>query len=103
MFNRMKQHGFTLIELLLTLIILAVLAAYALVKFTNLTSEARIASVESIASALSSTSTLFHLKANIQGVTDGAVEIEGNSVVIDNGYVSGHWSNAWRYALNIGL
>lgn len=80
------------------------LAANALGKFTTLSREARIASVTSIAGALSSTSTLFHLKESVQGVTDGSIVVEGNDVAIaiDSGYVCGHWNDAWRYALNIG-
>lgn len=83
MFNRPNQSGFTIIELLLVTVVLAVLSANALGKFTTLSREARIASVTSIAGALSSTSTLFHLKASVQGVTDGSIVVEGNDVAID--------------------
>jgi len=101
-YYRMKNKGFTLIELVIVIIILGILSATAIPKFVNLSSDARIASLEGIAGALSSTSLLVQLKAKVENVTDGSIAIDGDSVAVDNGYISGHWENAWRYALNIG-
>lgn len=98
----LKKQGFTLIELIIVIVILGIIAAVAAPKLVNLSRDARIASLQGIQGAMSSTSLLVHVKAQVEGVTDGNVEIDGTSVTVDNGYISGHWNNAWRYALNVG-
>jgi len=97
-----NKQGFTLIELVVVIVILGIIGAVSLPKFINLSSDARIASLQGIQGALSATSQLVELQARVDNVVDGSVEIEGNPVTVDNSFISGHWNNAWRYALNVG-
>lgn len=43
-----------------------------------------------------------YARSQIDNVIDGSVDIDGNAVVVDAGYISGHWNNAWRYAIELG-
>ena len=97
-----KTHGFTLIELVIVILILGILSATAVPKFLNLSSDARISSLKGIKGAVDSTSQLVYLKAKVENVVDGSIEIGGNSIEVTNGYISSFWDGAWRYALNIG-
>ena len=97
-----KKQGFTLIELVIVIIILGILSATAVPKFLNLSRDARIASLYGISGALASTSLIVEVKAKIENVVDGSIEMNGDTVTVDNGYISGHWNNAWRYALSVG-
>lgn len=101
-FIQAKQQGFTLIELVVVIIVFGILAAVAVPKFVNLKSEARISSLHAIEGALASASTLIEMKAKIDNIIDGSIEINGESVLVNDGYITGHWNNAWRYALDIG-
>lgn len=96
------QEGFTLIELLMVIVILSVLAAVALAKFTDLSRDARIATIHSIEGALSTAANLVYMKSNIENITDGAVIINGNNVLVNDGYITGHWNKAWTHVLELG-
>lgn len=97
-----KNQGFTLIELVIVIVILGVLSATVVPKFVDLSRDARIATLQGIKAALSSTSMLVQLQSKVENIVDGSIEMNGDTVTVDNGYISGHWNNAWRYALNIG-
>lgn len=97
-----NQQGYTLIELVIVIIILGIIAATAIPKFIQLKKDARISSLQGIEAALISTSILFEMKAKIENASDGSIEINGHSVLINDGYITGHWNNSWRYALDIG-
>lgn len=97
-----KQQGFTLIELVIVIVILGIISATAIPRFVDLSRDARIATLNGIRGALAATSQLVALKAKVEGVENGSIEIDGNAVTVDNGYISGHWNNAWRYALHVG-
>ncbi|WP_166738821.1 type II secretion system protein [Psychromonas algarum] len=96
------QNGFTLIELVIVIVILAVLASTAFAKFNNLATEARIATVHAMQGAMSSTASLVQMKLNIENVKDGFITLNGNPIAVNDGYITGHWNNAWRYALDVG-
>lgn len=97
-----KKQGFTLIELVIVIVVLGVLSAVAVPKFLNISQDARIASLNNIRGALNSTSLLTSIKAKIEDVEDGSIEVNGETVTIESGYISGHWNNAWKYALDVG-
>lgn len=100
--KKSQQSGFTLIELVIVIVILATLSATALSKFLDLATDARIETIQAMKGALSSTASLVYMKSNIDNVTDGFVKVNGNDVAVNDGYITGHWNNAWRYALEIG-
>lgn len=98
----LKQQGFTLIELVIVIVVLGILATVAAPKFINLSKDARISTLQKIQAALSSTSLLVEMKAKIEGIEDGSIGVGDNQVLVNNFYITGHWNNAWRHALDIG-
>lgn len=98
-----KQKGFTLVELIIVIVILAIMSSVAVATFAPLSRDARIASLMGIKGALSSTSQLIEVKATLEGINYGNVEVNDQAVAVVNGYISGSWNNAWRYALDIGI
>lgn len=94
--------GFTIVELVVVIALLAILASVAVPQFINLGSDARRASIEGVQGAMASTSTMVAAKAIIEGVEDGWITADGNRIKVTEGFIAGHWNNAWRYALNIG-
>lgn len=98
----LKKQGFTLIELIIVVIIIGLLSASAAAKFVSLSRDARIANVEAIRGALNSTALLVELKAKVENVYDGDIDIDGYSVAISDGYIAGIWDSAWRHTLDIG-
>lgn len=87
---------------MIVILILGILSAVAVPKFANLNRDARIAALEGIEAAMASTSLLVEMKAKIEGVENGDIEIQGQKVLVNNAYITGHWNNAWRHALHIG-
>ena len=97
-----KNRGFTLIELIIVVVIIGILSAGAAAKYVSMSRDANIASLHAIKGALSSTSLLVELKARLEEVTEGDIEVNGHSVNISNRYIAGVWNNAWRHSLDIG-
>jgi len=77
------QKGFTLIELVVVITILGILAAFAFPRFAALEVEARKATINGLAGSIRSAASLAH---SMDLVTTGGVSMEGNTILMDNGY-----------------
>ena len=102
MHRNREIKGFTLIELVVVIVILGILSAIAAPKFINLTSDANAAVIKATSGAMKAASDLIHQKSVIHNIENGLVVVDGNNITIESGYISGHWNNAWRYAIEIG-
>ncbi|MGB1322298.1 MAG: prepilin-type N-terminal cleavage/methylation domain-containing protein [Vibrio gallaecicus] len=116
MWNRNK--GFTLIELIVAIVILAIIAVVALPRVLGITSDARTAIMESVSIAMRDSADQIRIQtflpdtpkvlnvneSNFRGTTVYDVTIEELNTTLKtyNGYVDGHWNNAWRKILNVG-
>ncbi len=81
------QKGFTLIELVVVITILGILAAFAFPRFAALEVEARIAATEGLGGGIRGASSLAHSMFLVNG--GAAVTMEGNTIVMANGYPDG--------------
>ena len=79
------QKGFTLIELVVVITILGILAAFAFPRFASLEVEARAATVDGLAGSVRAGNALAH-SMDLVGAT---VVMEGNTILMVNGYPSG--------------
>jgi len=85
---RTSQAGFTLIELVVVIVILGILAATAMPKLSDLGDDARVASVKAARGALASVSAMTHARSLLSGSKNAAVDLEGHSVAMVQGYPS---------------
>ena len=76
------QKGFTLIELVVVITILGILAAFAFPRFAALEVEARKATINGLAGSVRAAASLAH-SLDLVGA---AVNMEGNTIVMVNGY-----------------
>lgn len=81
-----QQSGFTLIELVMVIVIIGVLAAFALPRFANLTGDAKAATLNGAAGSIRSAAAIAHSAFLAEGLTNGAVVLEGQNVAMANGY-----------------
>lgn len=90
----MNQKGFTLIELIIVIIILGILAAIVIPKFVDLQDDARLSVMRSEAAAINAGLYLVHMKAIIDPIVDGKLDINGQSITIDPVTMYPSFSNA---------
>ncbi|OBT17476.1 hypothetical protein A9264_01120 [Vibrio sp. UCD-FRSSP16_10] len=83
---------------------MVILAVVAIPKFIRLSTDARINTMTMVASAMRASADQVLFKAQIQGVTNGTVNLPsiGKTVTVYNGHVAGHWRDAWQHILDIG-
>lgn len=85
--TKSTAHGFTLIELVVVIVILGILAAFAVPRFMNMQGEAQAATVKNLGGALASAAAMAKAKCQAQTCgSAGTVVIEGQNVVMANGY-----------------
>lgn len=93
-----KTSGFTLIELIIVIVILGILAVTAAPRFIDISSDARIATLEGMLAAIRGGTNLAAAKAQIEGIKDGPMVVNGDTVQIAGGFPTAQW-NATFYAL----
>lgn len=97
-----KKQGFTVLELLVAVAIIAILSASLSAKYVQLARDARIVSLQGVKAAMGATARLVQLKAKHQGIENGDLTLGHDVVLVDNGYIAGHWNLAWQHALYVG-
>ncbi|MDK9739420.1 prepilin-type N-terminal cleavage/methylation domain-containing protein [Vibrio sp. D404a] len=114
---KLRDKGFTLIEMVVAIVIIVIVSVVALPRFLGISSDARSAIMESVAIAMRDSADQIQIQTFLPDtpkvlvadestetltVYDVTVEELSTTVRTYNGYVDGHWENAWRHILNVG-
>ena len=99
--QKTQNNAFTLIELIVVISILGILTLVVLAKYADFKTDARRASLSAVESSIHSMSNLVHLKAGVEQVDNGTININGRNISLFNGYPEAHWNRAFRYLLEL--
>ncbi|ORT49440.1 hypothetical protein ST37_13640 [Vibrio sp. qd031] len=90
-----EDGGFTLIEMVAVVVLLGILAAIALPNFINLRQDARQVMLNTAVAATKNASEFVFLKGQLQGISNGKVDIGGEEVLVVEGYMQGRGADAF--------
>lgn len=96
--SQVRSNGFTLIELIIVIVILGILAVTAAPRFIDVSSDARVAALQGMLAAIRGGTNLAVAKAQIEGIENGPMDINGDIVRMAGGFPTAQW-NATFYAL----
>lgn len=86
-------RGFTLVEIIMVMVILSILAIVAAPRFINLQSSAYKVQQKNIIAAVNSTISLGQVKAAVDGVTNGKIEIDDKFICFVGSYPAVRWDH----------
>gem|GEM_PF-6874402 len=91
-----QVSGFTLIELITTLTIVGLLSAVGSAKYINLSSSANIAKLHTMLGTVRSAVIASRTQAIVEGVIDGSITVDGNTVIMKDSYPTAQWGTAFN-------